>query len=261
VTAPARGCYIPLGIRKIFDPQRTPAPRGMRLLVVDDDPVLVDLVREALDGEGYSLDVARNCAEARLLAAVHPYDGVVLDVMLPDGTGTALLAEMREEGNAVPVLMLTSRSEERDVIRGLDAGADDYLAKPFSVGELRARMRALLRRARPAPAARERVVFGDLVLDRLSHVISKDGKRLRLTPKEHSLLEYFLLNPARVLSRAELLDKVWDIRFDPGSNLVDTHVARLRAKLERHGVRAEIATVRGAGFVLGGDEPSRSLQA
>lgn len=224
----------------------------MRLLVTDDDPVVVEVVRETLHGEGYSLDVARNCAEARVLGAVHAYEAVILDVMLPDGSGIALLEEIRGRGDTVPVLMLTSRSDEQDVIRGLDAGADDYLVKPFSTGELRARVRALLRRGRPAAAERERVVVGDLELDRLTHVISRDGKRLRLTPKEHSLLEYLLLNASRVLSRAELLDKVWDIRFDPGSNLVDTHVARLRAKLGRYGVRAEISTVRGAGFMLTG---------
>ena len=224
----------------------------MRLLVVDDDPVLVDLVREALSDQGYALDIARNCAEARLLSAVHSYDAKILDVVLPDGSGLALLEEIREDGNPVPVLMLTSRSNEQDVIRGLDAGADDYLVKPFSIGELQARMRALLRRRRATPAERERVVFGDLTLDRLTHVISNGQKRLRFTPKEHALLEYFLLNPSRVISRAELLDKVWDIRFDPGSNLVDTHVARLRAKLQRYGIRAEITTVRGSGFMLSG---------
>ena len=185
-----------------------------------------------------------------MLNAVHAYDANILDVMLPDGTGLALLEEMRGNGNPVPVLMLTSRSAEQDVVRGLDAGADDYLVKPFSMGELRARVRALLRRTRSAPAERERIVVADLVLDRLTHVISKGGKRLRLTPKEHSLLEYFLLNAGRVISRPELLDKVWDIRFDPGSNLVDTHVARLRAKLNRYGVKAEISTVRGSGFTL-----------
>lgn len=225
----------------------------MRLLVVDDDPVLVNLVREALSSEGYSLDVARNCAEARLLNGVHTYDANILDVMLPDGSGLALLEEIRGNGNPVPVLMLTSRRDEQDVIRGLDAGADDYLVKPFANGELQARVRALLRRARSAPVERERISFGDLVLDRLTHVISTGGKRLRLTPKEHTLLEYFLLNSGRVISRTELLDKVWDIRFDPGSNLVDTHVARLRAKLSRYGVKAEIATVRGSGFTLSGE--------
>lgn len=220
----------------------------MKLLIVDDDTLLADYIRQALQEESYAVDVAHNCAEGRTLALIYPYDGMVLDVMMPDGTGFDLLTELRAKGYMVPVLMLTSRDTKEDVIRGLDAGADDYLVKPFVVGELKARVRALLRRG--GARRTEQVQFGDLALDRLTHTVSRDGKKLRLTPKEYTLLEYFLLNPQRVVSRTELLEKVWDIHFDPGSNVVDTHVARLRGKLERYGVKTQLATVRGAGFML-----------
>ena len=220
----------------------------MKLLIVDDDSALAEVVRQALTEDGHTVDRARNISEGRVLSAVHPYDALILDVMLPDGTGLELLSELRRERKDVPVLMLTSRDTEEDKVRGLDTGADDYLTKPFSVGELRARVRALLRRGGGQRV--ERVEFGDLVLDRLTHTVLRNGRKLRLTPKEYSLLEYFLLNPDRVISRTELLEKVWDIHFDPGSNVVDTHVARLRAKMERGGVEAQVATVRGTGFRL-----------
>lgn len=221
----------------------------MKLLIVDDDAVIADFVRQSLKEDGYAVDIARDRAEGRMLAMVYDYDGLVLDLVLPDGTGIELLRELRERGNAVPVLMLTTRDARDDVIRGLDAGADDYLAKPFDVGELRARIRALVRRG--GAKRSEQVAFGELTLDRLTHTVSCHGHRLKLTPKEYTLLEYFILHPERVISRTELLEKVWDLHFDPGSNVVDTHVARLRGKLERGRVaEAKIATVRGSGFML-----------
>lgn len=221
----------------------------MKLLIIDDDGPLADIVRHALLEDGFAVDVARSYNEGQLMATVYPYDGIVLDVMLPDGTGFSLLEELRRQGNEVPVLMVTSRDTEDDVIRGLDTGADDYLTKPFAVPELKARVRALVRRRATQKVENVQVV-GDLVLDRLTHAVSRDGRRLKLTPKEFSLLEYFMLNAGRVVSRTELLEKVWELHFDPGSNVVDTHVARLRAKLERHDVRTQLVTVRGSGFML-----------
>ena len=220
----------------------------MKILVIDDDTPLADFIRQALKEEGYAVDLARNCAEGKLLGMVYPYDALVLDVNLPDGTGFDVLEELRRKGNAVPVLMLTSRDAKEDVVRGLDVGADDYLIKPFVIAELKARVRALVRRG--GAQRTETVTFADLVLDRLTHTIRRDDKALRLTPKEYALLEFFLLNPERVVTRTELLEKVWDLHFDPGSNVVDTHVARLRGKLERYGVKANLATVRGTGFIL-----------
>lgn len=224
----------------------------MKILVVDDDFPLAEFIRQALKEDGYVVDLARDCAEGTLLAMVAPYDALVLDVNLPDGTGFDLLRELRQRSNGVPVLLLTSRDSKDDVVRGLDAGADDYLVKPFVVSELKARVRALVRRG--GAQRMETVTFGDLVLDRLTHTIRSAEKPLRLTPKEYSLLAFFLLNPERVVTRTELLEKVWDLHFDPGSNVVDTHIARLRAKLDRNGVTSKLATVRGSGFMMTLDE-------
>ncbi|HET6764355.1 MAG TPA: response regulator transcription factor [Longimicrobiaceae bacterium] len=220
----------------------------MRLLVVDDDVLLAGFVREVLQEEGYAVDVAHDAASGRAMALTYDYDGVVMDYVLPDATGLDVIRELRRRGTAVPVLMLTARGSTEDMIQGLDAGADDYLPKPFDVGVLKARVRALVRRS---GASRGEVLeVGDVAIDRLTRTVTAGGARLRLTPKEFALLEHFLLRPARVVSRTELLEKVWDIRFDPGSNVVDVHVARLRAKLQRARSQAQIETVRGAGFML-----------
>ena len=224
----------------------------MRVLIVDDDEPVAEFVRAALQGDGVAADVALDLSEAEALVASHPYRAAVLDVNLPDGTGFDFVERMRGRGFSAPVLLLTARRETEDVVRGLDAGADDFLSKPFAVEELTARVRALLRRG--GPARDETVRCGDLVLDRLGHVIARGDRKLRLTPKEYALLEYFLLHPGRVVTRPELLQQVWDLHFDPGSNVVDTHVARLRGKLSRNGVTARLKTVRGAGFMLTGGE-------
>lgn len=221
---------------------------GTRLLIVDDDRMLVEYICTVLQEDGHAVDVARDVREGRYLAGAARYRGIILDVMLPDGTGYGLLRELREQGNDTPVLMLTSRDREEDVVEGLDAGADDYLRKPFQPGELKARVRAILRRS--GVRQTEETTLGGLRLDRLRRTVTAGAQRLKLTPKEYTLLEYFMLNPDRVISRSELLAKVWDIHFDPGSNVVDTHIARLRAKLERVETAAQLTTVRGSGFML-----------
>jgi DNA-binding response OmpR family regulator len=221
----------------------------VKLLVVDDDTLIADFVRLALKEDGHSVDVAHTGAEGRTLALVHDYDVVVMDYVLPDGSGVDVVRDIRARGRATPVLMLTGRTGKDDVIRGLDAGADDYLVKPFVVGELLARIRALGRRAGAARADDARA-FGGVAVDRLRRTITADGRKLSLTPKEYTLLEYFLLNPDRVVTRSELLEKVWEMQFDPGSNVIDVHVARLRSKLQRAAPGVSLATVRGAGFIL-----------
>ncbi|MDB4948569.1 MAG: two component transcriptional regulator, winged helix family [Gemmatimonadetes bacterium] len=223
----------------------------MRLLVVDDDVLLCGFVREVLQEEGYAVDVAHDAASGRSMALTYDYDGIVMDFVLPDATGVDVVRELRRRGHPVPVLMLTARGGSDDQILGLDAGADDYLPKPFEVGVLKARVRALVRRA--GASRGEALEVGDVAVDRLTRTVVAAGTRLRLTPKEFSLLEHFLLRPGRIVSRTELLEKVWDIQFDPGSNVVDVHVARLRAKLLRARSRARIETVRGAGFLLSAD--------
>ncbi len=224
----------------------------MKILVVDDDAALAEFIRLGLQEEGYAADVAHSAEQGRRLACVYDYDGIVLDRVLPDGTGVEVARELRRRGHRVPILMLTARGASQEVVEGLDAGADDYLVKPFEMEVLKARVRALVRRG--GAVRSERLSMADLVMDRLSRRAECQGRELRLTSKEFTLLEYFLLHPARVVTRTELLEKVWEIHFDPGSNVVDVHVARLRRKLEESGTCARLATVRGAGFMLTADE-------
>lgn len=220
----------------------------MKLLIVEDDDIVAALVQEVLSREEISLTRARNCAEGRILIASGSFDALILDVMLPDGTGLELLSGLRKDGVKLPVLMLTSLDTVDDVVRGLDAGADDYLTKPFPVAVLAARVRALMRRT--GTGTPERLRRSGLEVDRLARLVLVHGKRLRLTPKEFALLEHLLLNSGRVVGRAELLQKVWNLNFDPGSNVVDAHLARLRAKLKRAGAEELIVTVRGGGFQI-----------
>lgn len=182
------------------------------------------------------------------MAHVNDYDVILLDVVLPKKNGFQIAAELRREGRSTPILMLTSRDATEDVVRGLDAGADDYLPKPFQFDELVARIRALFRRG---GADRLEVLrYGPVALDRLRHVAVVNDQRLDLTPKEFQLLEYFLLHPEEVVRRTTLLEKVWDMHFDPDSNVVDVHVGNLRRKLIQAAGEPLVATVRGVGFSL-----------
>ena len=225
----------------------------MKILVVEDDRKVAGFVEQGLKEEGYVVDVARDGEEATMLAHVNDYDAVLLDVVLPKKNGFQIAAELRREGRNTPILMLTSRDAPEDVVRGLDAGADDYLSKPFRFDELLARVRALHRRG---GAERLDVLrYGPVTLDRLRHVATVDGRPLDLTPKEFQLLEFFLLHAEEVIRRTTLLEKVWDMHFDPESNVVDVHVGNLRRKLTRATGAPLLATVRGVGFSLrqGGD--------
>jgi DNA-binding response OmpR family regulator len=177
---------------------------------------------------------------------VYDYDLVVLDVMLPKKNGLQVAAELRREGRKTPILMLTARDATEDVVRGLDAGADDYLTKPFKFDELLARVRALVRRG--GAGRTEILSYGPIELDRLKHRVRVGGKKLDLTPKEFQLLEHFLLRPEEVVRRTDLLEKVWDLHFDPESNVVDVHVGNLRRKLRAVASMDLIQTVRGVGF-------------
>ena len=179
---------------------------------------------------------------------------VVLDVQLPKKNGLAVAAELRREGSTVPILMLTARDSTEDVVRGLDSGADDYLTKPFAFDELLARVRALGRRG-GATVAAATLHFADVEMDRVHHRVTRAGRPLDLTPREFRLLEYFLTRPDDVVTRTELLEKVWDMSFDPGSNVVDVHVSNLRGKLEEGGAPRLLQTVRGVGFALRHDRP------
>ena len=220
----------------------------MKVLVIDDDPLILEFIRRGLGEDGYTVDVAASGTEGSLFARLSPYDVIVLDVVLPDMSGFDVLKRLRADAIPVPVLMLTGRTGTDAKIQGLDAGADDYLTKPFDLGELKARMRALTRRGNTVRT--EEIRIGSLTLDRIAHEIRLEDKPVRLTPKEYKLLEFFVLRPDQVITRTDLLENVWDIHFDPQSNIVDAHVARMRAKLRAAPGAPQIETVRGFGFRL-----------
>jgi len=226
----------------------------MRILVVEDEKKVASFLEKGLREEGYAVDVAHDGDDGLMKALVHDYDLLILDVMMPGRSGLEVARELRSKERMTPVLMLTARDAERDVVLGLDAGADDYLTKPFGFDELLARVRALLRRG--GAARPDRLLYDDIELDRVRHVATRGGERLDLTPKEFQLLEYFMLQPERVVRRTELLEKVWDLHFDPMSNVVDVHVGNVRRKLEATSRGTVLHTVRGVGYVLrtGGPE-------
>ncbi len=220
----------------------------MKVLVVEDDRKVAGFIEQGLREEGWVVDVAPDGDEATMLAHVYDYDVVLLDVVLPKKNGFQVATELRREGRNVPILMLTSRDSVEDIVRGLDSGADDYLPKPFHFDELLARMRALSRRG---GAERLEVLrFGAITMDRLRHEVRVSDQVLDLTAKEFQLLEYFLLHPEEVVRRTTLLEKVWDMHFDPESNVVDVHVGNLRRKLKKLTTAQRIETIRGVGFSL-----------
>jgi two-component system, OmpR family, response regulator len=215
----------------------------MRLLIVEDDAKLVRALRVGLEREGYEVDAAETGDAALALADESDYDAIVLDLMLPGLDGFAVCQALRRDGRWMPVLMLTARAGVADRIRGLDAGADDYLVKPFDFGELLARLRALLRRG---PVERPAIVLvGDLRIDSTTRVVSRAGEEIELTAREYDVLEFLARRPGRVVSRSELLDQIW-VDYDGSPNIIDVYVGYLRKKLGR----ALIRTVRGSGFVL-----------
>ncbi len=220
----------------------------MKMLIVEDDRKIAGFIEMGLREEGYAVDVAKDGDEATMLAHVNDYDAILLDLMLPGKNGIEVTTELRREGRNTPILMLTARDATEDVVRGLNAGADDYLTKPFKFDELLARVRALLRRG--GAARLERLAYGPLEMDRLKHQVYANGASLDLTAREFSLLEHFLLHPEDVIRRTELLEKVWDMHFDPESNVVDVHIGNLRSKLRDVGCEDLIQTVRGVGFCL-----------
>lgn len=219
-----------------------------RLLVIDDDEQLLAALRRALAFEGYDVVVAPS-GEAGLRAALeHPPDLVVLDVLLPGIDGLETCRRLRAGGSDVPVLMLTARDEVADRVAGLDAGADDYLVKPFAVDELLARVRALLRRR--SPAAGDELRFADLTLNQATRTVYRGGREIVLTPKEFDLLAVFMRHPRQVLTREVLFERVWGCDIDWQSNVLDVYVGHLRSKLEAAGEPRLLHTVRGVGYVL-----------
>jgi two-component system OmpR family response regulator len=220
----------------------------MRVLVVEDEIRMARLLKRGLEEEGYAVDISQDGPEGLWLATENTYGAIVLDVMLPGYDGFELCRRLREAGKWMPVLMLTARDSVADRVRGLDAGADDYLVKPFSLLELAARLRALSRRddrSRPVVLAE-----GDLKLDPAAKRAWRDGTELHLSPKEFALLELFLRHPGHVLTRSQVIADVWDFAYDGGSNVVDQYVNYLRRKIDTPFGRHDIETVRGIGYRL-----------
>ena len=227
---------------------RTSYDRDVRVLVVEDEAKMASLLQRALEREGYAVDLAGNGVDAIWLATENDYDAIVLDVMIPPPDGFDVCRTLRERERWAPVLLLTARDAVADRVSGLDAGADDYLPKPFSFEELSARLRALTRRA---IAERPTVLeVGGLRLDPAAHTVTRDGVSIELSPKEFSLLESFMRSPGKVLTRTELLDHVWDFAYDGTSNVIDVYVRYLRGKIDRPFGRDSIETVRGVGYRL-----------
>lgn len=223
----------------------------MKLLIVEDEAKLAEYLRKGLSEEGYVVEVAHNGVDGLHMAMEGAYDLVVLDGMLPGIDGMGVLAALRQS-RQTPVLMLTARMRVEDRVRGLKAGADDYLVKPFAFTELVARIEVLLKRAHPLPANQEALTLAidDLHMDLVRRRVERAGKRLDLTAKEFQLLSLLLRRQGEVLSRAEIAEQVWDINFDHGTNVIDVAIRRLRAKMDLPFDRPLLHTVRGMGYVL-----------
>ncbi len=220
----------------------------MRILIVEDQPRMVELLRQGLKAAGYVSDVAESAQAARVCAADHDYDLVILDLHLPDGSGLEVARELRQDGFSRPILMLTALNTTKDKVKGLDAGADDYLTKPFEFEELLARIRALMRRR--AEESITRLTFADLEMDLVQRSVRRDGHKVELTQKEFTMLEYFLRNPRRPLTRLELSEHVWNSEFESESNVIDVYINLLRKKVDTPFSRKLIHTVIGYGYVL-----------
>jgi two-component system OmpR family response regulator len=220
----------------------------MRVLVVEDEVKMAGLLKRALEEEGYAVDVAARGEDALWLGTENPYDAIVLDLMLPDLDGFEVSRKLREAGRWSPVLMLTARDAVADRVAGLDAGADDYLTKPFSFAELLARLRALMRRGAGERPSVLRV--GHLELDPARRTVSRDGTSIDLTAREFALLEYLMRHPGEVLTRTQLIEHVWDFAYEGDSNVVDVYIRYLRNKVDRPFGSVSIRTVRGAGYRL-----------
>jgi len=220
----------------------------MRILVVEDEKKLSLFIKRALREDGHAVDLSHDGEEAGGLLMNETYDAVVLDLQLPRRDGLSVLKELRDHKRATPVLILTARDTVKDRVKGLDQGADDYLTKPFSLDELRARIRALLRRGQAGSATL--LKYADLSMNLVDRLVLRGSRELELTPKEFALLEYFLRNPKRVLTRTSIAEHVWDFNFEWQSNVVDVFINILRKKLEEKGEPRLIQTVRGVGYVL-----------
>lgn len=220
----------------------------MRILVVEDEKKTASFVRKALQAESFAVDVCHNGDDALAAASTTPFDVVVLDIMLPGRDGLSVLRQLRERKVATPVLLLSARGELNERVEGLNAGADDYLPKPFELTELIARVRALTRRGGENKSTVLRVA--DLTLDTVTHKAQRGGVTIELTAREYRLLEFLMCSADRLCGRMMILEKVWDYDFDPGTNLVDVYIRRLREKIDANFQPKLLQTIRGSGYML-----------
>ena len=221
----------------------------MRVLVIEDDHETAQFLRKALKESGHAAEIAEDGETGLSLAQEGNYDVLIVDRMLPRLDGLSAIKEMRAKGMRTPVLILSALGDVDDRVKGLRAGGDDYLTKPYAYSELLARVEALARR--PVPAEQEtRYIVGGLVLDRLSHRVTRDGEPIQLQPREYRLLEYLMKHAGQVVTRTMLLEHVWDYHFDPQTNVIDVHVSRLRGKIDKNFDKPLLHTVRGAGYTI-----------
>jgi heavy metal response regulator len=220
----------------------------MRILVIEDEKKVAKFIQQGLEEEMYSVDVAHDGEQGAFMAVSEEYDLIVLDIMLPKKDGIEVLRQIRQKNNATPVLILSAKSSVGDKVVGLDTGADDYLPKPFAFEELLARVRSLLRRGSVERTTILKVA--DLMLDTVTHKASRQGKEIELTAKEYALLEYFMRNKGRVLTRTIISEHIWNYSFDTNTNIIDVYVNHLRGKIDGEFDRKLIHTVRGAGYVM-----------
>jgi len=220
----------------------------MKILVIEDEKKVANFIKRGLEEDGYAVTIVTDGAEGLKQSLSGDFSLVVMDRMLPKKDGIAIISELRAAGKQVPILMLTARGSTEDIVSGLDAGADDYLTKPFAFAELVARVRALVRRSEQDRGAE--IVFADLRLDPVSHKVWRGGKEIDLTAKEYGLLEYLVRNPNTVLSRAMIAEHVWDYAFDSFTNIIDVYINYLRKKIDKDYSVKLIHTVRGQGYIL-----------
>ncbi len=220
----------------------------MRILVIEDEKKVAHFIRRGLEEEHYAVDLAYDGETGLYMTEVNEYDLVVLDIMIPKIDGWEVLKRIRDKKNTVPILVLTAKDSIEDIVKGLDSGCDDYLTKPFEFKEFLARIRALLRRDR---AEKEAVLkVADLTLSLITHKVTRGGKEIELTSKEYALLEYFMRNPGKVLTRTMISEHVWDYHFDSMTNVIDVYVNYLRKKIDKDFEPKLIHTIRGVGYIL-----------
>ena len=222
---------------------------AMRVLVIEDDKETAQFLQKSLKENGHTADLAGDGEVGLTLATDNAYDVLIVDRMLPHLDGLSVIKSLRAEGNRTPALILSALGEVDDRVKGLRAGGDDYLTKPYAYSELLARVEALARRAVPEEQETRYVVDG-LVLDRLSHRVTRDGESIQLQPREYRLLEYLMKHAGQVVTRTMLLENVWDYHFDPQTNVIDVHISRLRSKIDKGFAQQLLHTVRGAGYMI-----------